>query len=72
MDGGGGMTRLEKRTPKGTLKVTAYDDPNYPGFMLYLDGQQVAVFEYNSGKDALELHVWMHDLAVSVTVERSE
>ena len=67
------MTKLEKTTPKGTLQVTTYDDPNYPGFTFYLDARQIAVFEYNS-KDALELHVWTHatdSLAVSVTVERA-
>ena len=60
---------------QGNPSSASYDDPSCPGFTLYLDGQQVAVFEYNSAKDALELHVWTPNaksLAVSVTVERSK
>ena len=34
------------------------EDSDYPGFTLYLDGEQVGVFEYDSFKEAVRIHVW--------------
>ena len=46
------------KTPAGTLSVEKYTDSDYPGFTLYLDGEQVGVFEYDSFKEAVRIHVW--------------
>ena len=52
---------LEQQTPGGRLQIEPHDDPQFPGFTLYLDGQQVGVFEYNSVADAVRVHVWTGD-----------
>ena len=49
---------MKVKTPAGELSVEKYTDSYYPGFTLYLDGQQVGVFEYNSIKEAICIYVW--------------
>ena len=46
------------KTPAGKLSVEKYTDSDYPGFTLYLDGEQVGVFEYNSVDQKVMIHVW--------------
>lgn len=50
--------KLEVETAGGTLAVETYTDPDYPGFTLSLNGEQCAVFEYDSTTQAVRLHVW--------------
>jgi hypothetical protein len=50
--------KLTVKTPAGELSVEKYTDPDYPGFTLYLDGEQVGVFEYDSSAEAIRVHVW--------------
>lgn len=65
---------LEQRTSKGCLRVEPSDNPDFPGFTLSLDDQQVGVFEYNSVQGAIHLHVWTADTedpAATFTLERA-
>ena len=49
---------LTVQTPAGKLSVEEYTDSDYPGFTLYLDGEQVGVFEYDSSAGTIRVHVW--------------
>lgn len=47
-------------TPKGTIHVKENVDPNYPGVWIEIDGEVIAVIDYDSEQDHLALRVWDH------------
>jgi hypothetical protein len=51
-------SELNVTTPIGKLTVMQHYDPDYPGFLLLLNGQQAGVFEYNRATESIQLHVW--------------
>lgn len=58
---------LEKMTAKGRLRIEPYDDPDFPGFTFYLNDLQIGVFEFDSVKDSVFLHVWTEETEEPVT-----
>jgi hypothetical protein len=69
-------TMLEVSTAGGVLEVIIYEDPDYPGFTLNLNGSQVGVFEWDSSEQSVRLHGWAEssgeDPAFSLDVRESE
>ena len=49
---------ITKKTSAGEITASLWDDPNYPGITVFINGEQVAVVEYQVDTKKHVVHVW--------------